>query len=396
MSTQQEEMQARLGAAKKGKKSWKKRLIWLAVIAVVAVVVVKFILPKETKVSYTTAPVEERELVVVVSTTGNLEPIEKVDVGSEVSGTLSHVYVDYDDVVTAGMVLARIDTTKLDAALQSAQATLGQTKASLENAQATLIEAQRAYNRAHELHKATNGLKPSDKDMDTIEANYLRAKAQIQSVKAQLIQAQESVKSNQYNLDRAVVVSPIDGTVLDRKVDAGQTVVAAMTTPLLFTIAKDLRQMQLLVAIDEADVGVVRAGQKAHFSVDAYPNQKFEATIIKVRLNANIVNSVVTYNAELSVTNDDLLLRPGMTASADIVVRTVPRGLVVPNAALRFTPKEHNATDKLSRVWRLESDVPTSVEVEVLATDGLYSAISSSTLHVGDAIITSATTPKKP
>jgi len=342
---------------------------------------------------YTTVKVEDTALIVTVSTTGNVEPTEQIDVGSEVSGTLSEVFVDYDDVVKQGMVLAKIDTTKLDASYRSAQATYIQTKASLIEAKATLVESEKAYKRGQELFKATKGLKPSQKDRDTLYATYERAKARVMSAQAQLTQANENVKTNRYNLDRAIIISPIDGIILDREVDAGQTVVAAMQTPLLFTIAKDLTKMKLLVSIDEADVGSVKAGQKATFTVDAYPSKSFEATITKVRLNAQVINSVVTYDAELTVDNSELLLRPGMTASAEIVVQTVESktALIVPNAALRFTPKEGNVTKaKTPTVWIMKEGKPEAVKVTVQASDGIKSAITSDQLSVGEGVITKA------
>lgn len=329
------------------------------------------------QVAYETAPLITQTLTVTVSATGNLAPIEQVDVGSEVSGTLSEVRVDHDDRVTQGMVLATIDTTKLQASYESAQAALSQAQATLTSAQASHIEAKRAWERGEALFSATQGRNPSPKERDALQANLARAQAQVKSAQAGLTQAKENVKSNRYNLDRAIIVSPIDGIVLDRKVDAGQTVVAAMTTPLLFTIAKDLRHMKLTVSIDEADVGAVKAGQKATFSVDAYPNRKFDARITKVRLNANIINAVVTYDAELDVPNEDLALRPGMTASTDIIIEELPPYPTLPNTALRFSPKSYEKSqNEPAAIWVLDAqNTPKRIEVEVVATDGIISAI---------------------
>ena len=388
MSEEQEEIKHQLGLDKKQNYFLSKKVKVFAFIIISVLLTTFLFWPKQVSFVYTTENVTVDDLVIVVSTTGNVEPTEKVDVGSEVSGTLSDVYVDFDDKVQKGMILARIDTTKLKASYTRAQATLLQARASLLEVQATLTESKKAYERGKDLYQRSKGEKPLVRDMDILVGSYERAKARKMSVLAQVSHAKATLESDKYNLERAVILSPIDGIILDTKVEAGQTVVASMQTPLLFVIAKDLKKMKLLVSIDEADVGEVSAGQKATFTVDAYPNKKFNAHITKVRLNANIVNSVVTYDAELAVDNKELLLRPGMTASTEIIVKTIPRALLVPNSALRFKPEDSNSTSTAEQeVWVLKDDVAQKVKVKVGRSNGILTSIESSELTTDSKVI---------
>ena len=388
MSEEQEEIKHQLGLDKKQNYFLSKKVKVFAFIIISVLLTTFLFWPKQVSFVYTTENVRVDDLVIVVSTTGNVEPTEKVDVGSEVSGTLSDVYVDFDDKVQKGMILARIDTTKLKASYTRAQATLLQARASLLEVQATLTESKKAYERGKDLYQRSKGEKPLVRDMDILVGSYERAKARKMSVLAQVSHAKATLETDKYNLERAVILSPIDGIILDTKVEAGQTVVASMQTPLLFVIAKDLKKMKLLVSIDEADVGEVSAGQKATFTVDAYPNKKFNAHITKVRLNANIVNSVVTYDAELAVDNKELLLRPGMTASTEIIVKTIYKALLVPNSALRFKPEDsNNSSTAAQEVWVLKDDVAQKVKVQVGRSNGILTSIESSELTSDSKVI---------
>ena len=237
---------------------------------------------------FVTQPVKKGDLNITVSATGYLEPLEEVDVGTEVSGTIEKVLVDYNDPVKKGQLLAQMDTTKYKSAVDRAGAALLSAKATLENAKAELFRTETTVNRNKTLRENTKGALPSQSDWDAAWAAYLSAKAQVDNANAQIEQAEHSLVSAKYDLERTSIYSPIEGIVLNRNIDPGQTVAASFQTPVLFTIAKDLRKMELQVSIDEADIAKVRAGQHATFTVDAYPDAVFNGTIRMVRVNSQI------------------------------------------------------------------------------------------------------------
>jgi HlyD family secretion protein len=349
---------------------------------------------------FVTQPVKTGDLNITVSASGYLEPLEKVEVGTEVSGTIEKVLVDYNDPVKKGELLAQIDMTKYRSTVDKAGAALSSAKATLENAKAELFRTEATVKRDKTLRASTKGALPSQNDWDTDYAAYLAAKAQIDNAQAQVEQAKHSLVSAQYDLQRTSIYSPIEGIILDRAVDPGQTVAASFQTPVLFTIAKDLRKMELQVSIDEADIAKVKAGQYATFTVDAYPDAVFKGSIRMVRVNSEIEEGVVTYIAVLDVDNRDLRLRPGMSADAEITVATFKDALIVPRSALLYlpvVPKEtklfafHNGEqtkyDAKPHVWRLEGGTPKKLYVKVLGTAGTVSAIASEKLKTGDSLI---------
>ncbi|MBU1658431.1 efflux RND transporter periplasmic adaptor subunit [bacterium] len=362
-----------------------------------------YFMPQEEKdiYKYITQPLKKDNLNLTVSATGYLEPLESVDVGTEVSGTIEKVYVDYNDLVKKGQMLAQLNKTKYKSSVDKSFASLASAEASLLSAQAQLYQAQTTMERDKILKASTNGALPSQRDWDGDWANYLAAKAGIANANAQVDQARHALVSGKYDLEKTMIFSPIDGIVLVRNIDPGQTVAAAFQTPVLFKIAKDLTQMELQVSIDEADIAKIKAGQKATFSVDAYPQREFEADIRLVRVNSEIVNGVVTYIAVLNVDNSQLLLRPGMSVDADIIVQTLKNALIIPRAALLFTPVEaktkkmfglnaqaKTVIDSKPHVWILENLKPKKVYIKVLGNSGLVSAIVSDELNENDDIIT--------
>jgi len=350
------------------------------------------------KITYTTAPLEIKTLTTTVSATGNIEPTNTVDVGIEVSGTINEVLVDYNDRVLIGQVMARIDTTKLNSKVVSSKASLTGSQASISEAKATLKNAQNEWGRVRSMYTATGGNYPSRQEMDNTSTTVEKAKAQLAVAVAQSDQATAQLNANEDDLRKAVVVSPVNGIVLERKIEPGQTVVASMQTPILFKMAEDLTKMRVIVSVDEADVGEVKENQKVHFSVDAYPNRQFDGKITQLRMNSAVVNGVVTYEAVVEVHNGDLLLRPGMTANASIITGTFKNVAVIPNAALRFTPpqsdngdKKKHATDQDDKghyVWILKNETPTKIKVTTGQSDGIMSIVQGSTLKIGDLIIT--------
>lgn len=289
-------------------------------------------------VKYVTEPAKRGNLVVTVSATGTLEPLKKVDVGIEVSGTIKAVEVDYNAEVKVGQVLARLDTSRLEAQAEQNQAALESAKAKVAQARASVEEAQAQLARLYHVRELSGGKMPSENDLDAARANLARYKADEASATAAVAQAQAALNVIRTDLNKAVVVSPINGVVLKRQVEPGQTVAASFNTPTLFALAEDLAQMELQVDVDEADVGQVREGQEATFTVDAYPDRTFPASITQVRYGSEETDGVVTYKTVLKVDNSSLALRPGMTATAVIVVEKRQNVLLVPNAAMRFVP----------------------------------------------------------
>ncbi|HSO19774.1 MAG TPA: efflux RND transporter periplasmic adaptor subunit, partial [Desulfosarcina sp.] len=286
------------------------------------------------KVQYITQPAAMGDLTVTVTATGNLEPINQVDVGSELSGIVRTVEVDYNDPVTEGQVLARLDTSKLEALVLQSKASLDAAKGKLLQVQATIRETRLKQDQLKKLGKMTDRRAVSQLDLDVANAALARALADEISAKAEVDRAKAILDANETDLSKAVIRSPINGIVLTRSVEPGQTVAASLQAPVLFTLAEDLTQMALHVDVDEADVGQVAAGQNAVFTVDAYPNRTFPARITQVRFGPKAVEGVVTYETLLNVENQDLSLRPGMTATAEIVVQKIENALLVPNAAL--------------------------------------------------------------
>ncbi len=355
--------------------------------------------PKELY-QYVTQPLKKGDLTMTVSATGYIEPVENVEVGTEVSGTIVTVYADYNDAVKKGQVLAKLDETKYQSALKKAEASLRAAEASLANMEAQLYQAKATAERNRTLRESTNGRLPSQSDWDRDWGNYLVAKAQVDNAKALVVQSKQALVSSRYDLERTTIYSPIDGIVLVRNIDPGQTVAASFQTPILFTIAKDLTKMELQASIDEADIAQVRAGQKAVFSVDAYPEKRFEAQIRLVRVNSEIVDGVVTYKAVMDVDNAELLLKPGMSADADIVTQTLSDTFIVPKAALLYIPvkakteklfgfgeTEQVSIDPKPHVWLLKEGAPLKVYVKELGSSGADTAVSSDELHEGDPLI---------
>jgi HlyD family secretion protein len=318
------------------KRSW----VLLGVLAVVVFSAVQFGSGNAAGGSYLTDKIGLGSLSVGVSASGAIKPTREVEVGSELSGTLASVLVRENDRVTKGQLLAELDTSQLQDAVIKSQATVAASEANIAHMEATVAQSRSNLTRMRKLFEASGGKVPSRTELESAEAGLKRAAAQMQSALAELAQAEAILKTDQTNIRKASIVSPVDGVVLSRKVEPGQTVVAAMTIPVLFNIAEDLTQMELHVNVDEADVAHVEVGQKAAFTVAAWNGRKFPAKVERVDLGSTLTDNVVTYTAVLSVQNNDLALRPGMTASAEIITTQRDNVLLVPNAALRFNPEE--------------------------------------------------------
>lgn len=376
-----------------------------------------------TAVQYKTAEITRGNLSVSVSATGVLEPVNKVDIGTEISGTVRSVEVDFNSRVKAGQVLARIDTDQLDARIRQSEAALALSKARVKDAEATVIEARNRLERARELEKS--GM-CSKEQCDAAEATFARADATLASNQAQVTQAHAALDADQNLLSKAVIRSPIGGIVLKRQVDPGQTVAASLQTPILFTIAESLSQMEVHAWVDEADVGNVAEGQKASFGVDAFGERRFPAVIKQVRFAPQTVEGVVTYETILVVDNTALLLRPGMTATVDINVKSLENVLLVPNAALRFSPpldkpktadtgglvrslfgggrpadsssskrKEPTNGAAKTRVWTLREGQPTAIPIKPGATNGQFTEVLQGDVQPGLVVLVDTLTTRK-
>jgi HlyD family secretion protein len=325
---------------------------------------------------YQTEAIVRGDVAVTVTATGNLAPTNQVDVGSEVSGIVKRVDVDVNDEVVEGQPLAAIDTARFDDAVQRSQGSLAANIASVQRERAGLQEAEAQLRRLLEVHRASGGQVPSQSELDGQRAAVARAQASVRSAEANVVAARAQLSSDSTQVERALIRSPVSGVVLKRSIDPGQTVQASFNTPSLFILAEDLKTMRLEVSVDEADVGQVKAGQAATFTVDAWPGREFPATIERIDLGAqNLATgtagattgsaNVVAYTAVLSLDNSELILRPGMTATATVQTAGEPDALVVPNAALRFTPPPEAAEPQRRRFqFRPPRSEGTSVERE--------------------------------
>jgi HlyD family secretion protein len=310
----------------------------LSLLAVAVVVVAAFFALRGRRVTtrYATATVDRGDIVDVVGATGVLQAVVTVQVGSQVSGTISWLGADFNSRVKKAQVIARLEQSAFLARLNQAQANLASAKANVDRSQAVIDDAKQKYDRARELSKQ-DLVPPSD--LESARATYEGAIAQHQANKAAVKQAQAALNQAQVDLDHTVITAPVDGVVLARNVDVGQTVAASFQAPVLFVIANDLTQMQVNASIDEADIGRVKAGQDVSFTVDAYPDQTFDGRVDQVRLQPVTSQNVVTYNTIIAVDNSRLRLMPGMTATVSVIVRKAENSLRVPSAALRFRPE---------------------------------------------------------
>lgn len=420
------EEQLEVGRFSGGRKLWK--LLVFLCLMLIGFFVIYIFYPGKTSgnVQYRTKPAQKGNLTITVTATGTLEPINQVDVGVEVSGTVKSVQVDYNDRVKTGQVLARLDTSKLTAQVLQAKAALESAKAGVTKADADVKQTALKLAQLQNVSRKSGGKLPSKVEMDGAEAAIAKAKADKASALADVAKAEAALQFNETDLSKAIIHSPIDGIVLLRRVEPGQTVAASLQTPVLFTIAQDLTRMELHVDVDEADVGRVKTGQHATFTVDAYPLRHFKAEVTQVRYSPKTVEGVVTYETVLFVDNSDLSLMPGMTATADIVVNNIKNAVLIPNAALRFTlpvqkekekgenrgllgallphrPRRSKKDDLKKnllqngqrRVWTLQKGTPVLILVRTGETDGRLTEVLGGNIKPGMELITDALVSEK-
>lgn len=369
--------------------------VWILVAIVVVLAVVAFLLSgnkKKEQVQFNTAEVAPANIVNTVSATGTIEPVTSVTVGTQVSGIVSKLYVDYNSVVKKGQVIAELDKSNLTSELNSAKASLEQSKASLASAESSLSYQTANFRRNKALYQ--KGL-ISGNDYESARLSYQTALASVSSARDQVSSAQEQVKKAQTNLSYATITSPIDGIVLSKSVEEGQTVAASFSTPTLFTIAKDLTNMQVVADVDEADIGNVKVGERVTFTVDAYPDNTFSGTVKQVRQEATTTNNVVTYSVVITAPNADLKLKPGLTATVTIYTQENKGVLSVPSKALRFTPEKETVggmkikdiANAKNKVWTIEGNTVVAHRVNIGMTDGSHTQILSG-IRRGAKVIT--------
>ena len=370
---------------------------------------------------YLTKPAARGDLTVTVSATGTLKPTNEVQVGSEQSGIVTAVFADNNDRVSKGQPLARLDISRLTDTITQNRAALNLARAQVDQAKATAQASASSLARLENVYKLSGGKVPSLTELDNARADRARTVAAVRAAEASVVQASAQLSSAQINLGKATIYSPVTGVVLSRQIDPGQTVAASFTAPVLFTIAEDLGAMKLEVQVDEADVGLVEAGQTATFAVDAYPGRRFPARVERVDVGSDgegtstaaaTTNQVVSYTAVLSVRNNDGRLRPGMTATAEIVTRTERGQLLVANEALRWQPEKEAAgglqigpppgpeqkvgigRGASGTVYVLDADgTPKPLPIRIGVSDGTRTAVTGGALKPGQKVVVGQLAP---
>ncbi|WP_026943324.1 efflux RND transporter periplasmic adaptor subunit [Helicobacter rodentium] len=398
------------------KKDYKKLLmLWggIFAFAIVCIVLVYWWKTREPNYIYTTQEVTLGDISTSISANGTLSPTHEVSIGSVISGIVLEVLVDVNDKVSKGQVLAKIDSESIEQDLYRYEAQLESAKAQLKSAKVTLEEKRWQYNQLQDLFKKTKGKTPSKLDLQTAKTSYNAALSEVGLREANIKEIETAIRSTQVDLKNAHITTPIDGVVLSRSIEVGQSVAASFQAPEFFIIAESLEEMELNVSVSEADIGKVKVGQSVKFSVDSYPQKTFEALVDRVNFGASeSTDNIVSYEARIYVSNQDLLLKPGMSATADIVTDSAKNALLIPSSALYFTPmtaKEEStkSSSKLSpfgmrpprirgggnkpqtnsSVWVLENGKPKEIEVKVGISDGISTQVFSDSIQAGMQVI---------
>jgi HlyD family secretion protein len=400
---------------------WQRSSLWLGIAALIVVAggITYWQAQQQSKAApvYVTEPLKKGDITLTVLANGTLQPTRSVNIGSELSGTVKRVHVDVNDRIRAGQVLVELDTAKLVDQVTQSRAGLASAQAQLAQASATVKESRATLARFEEVARLSGGKVPSATELDSARAAVERAVASEAAARASVTESRAGLATTETNLSKASIRSPIDGVVLTRSVEPGNAVAASLQAVTLFSVAEDLAQLKLDVAVDEADVGAVKVDQKATFTVSAFPARRYPATINRVAFGSTKTDNVVTYTTTLNVDNSDLSLRPGMTAAATIVAQEAKGVLLVPNTALRFSPASGNGatsanssilsklmprpprsgtktagTDRRGggprQIWVLQDGQPVAMTVKTGISDGRNTEVSGETLSEGLAVIT--------
>lgn len=400
---------------------WQRSSLWIGIAALVVVAggIAYWQAQQQSKAApvYVTEPLKTGDITLTVAANGTLQPTRSVNIGSELSGTVKRVLVDVNDRIKTGQVLVELDTAKLVDQVTQSRAGLASAQAQLAQASATVKESRATLARFEEVARLSGGKVPSATELDSAKAAVERAVAIEAAARAAVTESRAALATTETNLSKASIRSPINGVVLSRTVDPGNAVAASLQAVTLFSVAEDLAQLKLDVAVDEADVGAVKVDQKATFTVSAFPARRYPATINRVAFGSTKTDNVVTYTTTLNVDNSDLSLRPGMTAAATIVAKEAKGVLLVPNTALRFSPVSGNGaaatntsilsklmprpprsstktagTDPRSggkrQIWVLQENQPVAMQVKTGISDGRNTEVSGEGLSEGMAVIT--------
>lgn len=371
-----------------------KKQIITVITAVISIVFVFGFFSKKT-VRYITKPVTQETITQYVEASGTIKPINTIEVGTQVSGTVAKIYVDYNSVVKKGDLLAELDPSLFQANVDQSTAKLNNAQASYSKANSTLNYKKNNYLRYKHLYDKNY---VSKDEVELAYANYQQALAEVAAAKAEVNASQAALNNNLTNLGYSKITSPVDGTVILRAVDVGQTVAASFNTPTLFEVAKDLTQMQIETSVSEADIGKIKVGQKASYTLDGYQDRKFEGEVTQVRLASTTTNNVVTYTVIISVDNSEGLVIPGMSANVSIVTSSVKDALCVPVQALKFTPDTAGKKYEKQGVWIQTKTGLKRYDITLGASDDNKTQIISDEIKVGDKVVvgTSGGSKKRP
>ena len=336
------------------------------------------------KVTYQTEKLTQCTITDVVEASGTINPVNIVSVGSTVSGLMKEIYVDFNSEVKKGQLLAQIDPANFQAAVDQNKAQINNAQANLAKLNAQLVMAEKTYNRYKNLY-AKNFIARSE--LDQAESDYLAQKAAIGAQRASIAQARATYKTAMTNLGYTKIIAPVDGTIISRDIDVGQPVAASFQAPELFKIAQDLTKMQIEVNVSEADIGQVKEGQEVEYTLDGYPDSTFYGKVTQVRLDSTTTSNVVTYTVIVSVSNEDLKLKPGMTANVSIITKRSENVLCAPSIALKFSPETNGQKYKNQGVWILAKGKPSRIDIKQGSSDDSNVEIISDSLKVGDDVI---------
>lgn len=359
----------------------------IIISAVILVIILALIFVKKGSVKYITKPLSKDTITQYVEASGTIKPINTIEVGTQVSGTVAKIYVDYNSTVKQGELLAELDPSLFQANVDQSSAKLNNAKASLAKAKATLAYKKNNYQRYKHLYEKNY---VSKDDVELALSNYLQAQADVTATQAEVSAASASLENNLTNLRYSKITSPVDGTVISRAVDVGQTVAASFNTPTLFEVAKDLTKMQIETSVSEADIGKIKVGQHAQYTLDGYQDKIFEGEVTQVRLASTTTNNVVTYTVIVSVDNADGFAIPGMSANVSIVVGKAENVLCVDNKALKFTPSDNQQKYDKQGIWILEKQGPKRYNIDLGLSDENKTQIISNEIKEGDKVIISS------
>ena len=367
-----------------------KRNIIIGIISI-AVIIILALLLKNSSVKYITKEVTRDTIIQYVEASGTIKPINTIAVGTQVSGTVAKIYVDYNSQVKQGQLLAELDPSLFQANVDQSTAKLNNAQAAYTKAQANLVYKKNNYQRYEHLY-AKNYV--SKDDVELARANYLTAQADVAAARAEMNASQASLNNNLTNLGYSKITSPVDGTVISRAVDVGQTVAASFNTPTLFEVAQDLTKMQIETSVSEADIGRIKVGQPAEYTLDGYPNKNFKGNVTQVRLASTTTNNVVTYTVIVSVDNSSGLAIPGMSANVSIITGEAKDVLCVDNKAFKFSPDDNTQKYDKQGVWILTSTGPKRYDVELGLSDDTKTQIISNNIKEKDKVIVGSLSKK--